>query len=181
MEKEIRVFDTANNVLKVKGIRFELYEVGSGTLLDTQNSDDLNPGAGGSNEWGVKLTFSPIAGPLEVYTTDPNHRYPGNTIRNLEGQNDNRIDIDLSKVPATTGGQGAPLSSTDPAAVTRWVQSAPKWDHDEKLAVLNFVFNYLRLRVQRDIAPKKDKLDLLVTNWKEALAKLDIDLPGDDK
>ena len=29
MEKEIRIFDTHNRVLMVKGIRFELYEVGS--------------------------------------------------------------------------------------------------------------------------------------------------------
>jgi hypothetical protein len=174
VEKEIRIFDTGNRVLKAKGIRFELYEVGSGALLDTQNSDDLNPGGGGSNDWGVKLTFSPNNGPLEVYTTDPNHRYPGNTIRSLEGQSDNRIDIDLSMVPATTGGQATPLSSIDPADIRHWVQSAPKWDDEEKLAVLNFVFNYMRLRVQRDLAPKKDALDRLVTNWKQGLAKLGI-------
>jgi hypothetical protein len=82
MEKEIRIFDTTNAVLKVKGIRFELYDVGSGTVLDTQNSDDLNPTSGGSNEWGVKLNFSPSVGPLEIYTSDPSHR-SGNTIRRL--------------------------------------------------------------------------------------------------
>jgi hypothetical protein len=176
VEKEIRIFDTANRVLKIKGIRFELYELVSGTLLDAKNSDDLNPGGSGSNDWGVKLTFSPTAGPLEVYTTDPNHRYPGNTIRSLEGQNNNRIDIDLSKVPATTGGQ-PPLSSTDPVDIGHWVQSSPKWDQDEKLAVLNFVFNYMRLRVQRDLAPKKHALDRLVKDWKQGLAKLGIEIP----
>ena len=137
-----------------------------------RNSDDLNPGGGGSNDWGVKLTFSPITGPLEVYTTDPNHRYPGNTIRSLEGQNDNRIDIDLSKVPATTGGQATTLSSNDPADISQWVQAAPKWDDEEKQAVLNFVFNFLRLRVQRDLVAKTEALDSLVSNWKQALAKL---------
>lgn len=177
MEKEIRIFDTGNKVLKVKGIRFELYEVGSGLLVDTQNSDDLNPGGAGSNDWGVKLTFTPRSGPLEVYTTDPNHRYPGNTIRSLEGQNDNRIDIDLSKVPATTGGQPTSLSSTDPADVSQWVQSAPKWDHDEKIAVFSFVLNYMYLRVQRNLAPKKDALDRLLKNWEHALANLGIKIP----
>jgi hypothetical protein len=176
VEKEIRIFDTHNRVLKVSGIRFELYEVGSGTLLDTQDSDDLNPGVGGSNDWGVKLTFSPRTGPLEVYTTDPNHRYPGNTIRSLEGQSDNRIDIDLSKVPAMAGGQATTLSSNDPADISRWVQAAPKWDDEEKRAVLNFVFNFLRLRVQRDLVPKSEALDSLVTNWKQALAKLRIEI-----
>jgi hypothetical protein len=174
VKKEIRIFDTRNNVLKVKGIRFELYEVGSGTLLSTQNSDDLAPW-GGSNDWGVKLTFSPRPGPLEVYTTDPNHRYPGNTIRNLEGQNDNRIDIDLYSVPATAGGQSTMLSSTDPADITRWVGSASKWDYDEKLAVLNFIFNFMRLRVQRDIT-HSSALDKLVANWNDGLLKLGVNM-----
>lgn len=43
MEKEIRIFDYTNTVLKVKGIRFDLLDVSSGVLIDTQNSDDLNP------------------------------------------------------------------------------------------------------------------------------------------
>jgi hypothetical protein len=176
VEKEIRIFDTANRVLKVKGIRFELYDVGSGTLLDTQNSGDLNPRRRGSNAWGVKLAFLPISGPLEVYTTDPNHRYPGNVIRSLEGQNDNRIDIDLSKVPATTGGQATPLSSTDPTQIVQWVQSASKWDKDEQRSVLNFVINYMLLRVQRDLAPKKQELNRLVINWKQGLAKIGIEI-----
>jgi hypothetical protein len=81
MEKEIRIFDSSNRVLKVKGIRFDLLEVNSGALIDTKNSDDLNPIAGGSNDWGVKLSFSTRSGPLEVYTSDPNYRYPGNTIQ----------------------------------------------------------------------------------------------------
>jgi hypothetical protein len=179
MEKEIRIFDTTNAVLKVKGIRFELYDVGSGTVLDTQNSDDLNPTSGGSNVWGVKLNFSPSVGPLEIYTSDPSHRYPGNTIRSLEGQNDNRIDIDLSKVSATTGGQGAPLSSTNPTAVTAWVQSAPKWSDDEKLAVSNFIFNHMRLLAQRDFVKMKDDLDRLVKNWEKELERLGVQITRD--
>jgi hypothetical protein len=181
MDKEIRIFDTSNNVLKVKGIRFELHDVGYGTVLDVQNSDDLNPASGGSNEWGVKLTFSPSAGPLDVYTTDPNHQYPGNTIRNLEGKNDNRVDIDLLKVPATAGGQGGPLTVTDPAAVTAWVQSAPKWADNEKLAVLNFIFNYVRLLAQRDFVKGKGELERLAKDWEMELKRLGVQLPPPTK
>jgi hypothetical protein len=63
MEKEIRIFDSSNAVLRVKGIRFDLLEVSSGMLIDAQNSDDLNKAAGGSNDWGVKLNFNPCSGP----------------------------------------------------------------------------------------------------------------------
>lgn len=46
MVKEIRIYDTSNQVLKVKGIRFELFDAVSGTLLATDVSGDLNPGVG---------------------------------------------------------------------------------------------------------------------------------------
>src|SRR5437764_10150938 len=142
MEKEIRIFDDTNTVLKVKGIRFDLLEVNSGVLVYTQNSDDLNPPVtGSSNEWGVKLSFTAKSGPLEVYTTDPNFRYPGNTIQSLEGQNDNRIDIDLLPIPLTTGGQGTILTTSSPTVIAAWVQSGLHWESLEKRAVLNLVFN----------------------------------------
>ena len=117
-KRKYKISDDTNAVLKVGGIRFDLLEVSSGVLIDTQNSKDLNPPlTGSSNEWGVKLSFTAKAGPLEVYTTDPNYRYPGNTIQSLEGQNDNRIDIDLLKVPVTTGGQGTILTTSNPTAI----------------------------------------------------------------
>jgi hypothetical protein len=177
MEKEIRIFDASNRVLKVKGIRFDLLEVNSGTLVDTKNSDDLNPIAGGSNDWGVKLSFSARSGPLEVYTSDPNYRYPGNTIQSLEGQNDNRIDIDLLQVPVTAGGQGSILSTTDPRAICHWVESAPKWDRLERRAVLNLVSNYMRLLAYREAAPKKDELTRISQDWEQVLKRLGIEIP----
>ena len=177
MEKEIRIFDLNNRVLKVKGIRFDLLEVSSGAMIATQNSDDLNPGAGGSNDWGVKLNCSAQSGPVEVYTSDPNYRYPGKTIRSLEGKNDNRIDIDLEPIPATTGGQDTVLSTTDPQAISQWVESAEKWDSQEKHAVLNLIFNYIRLVVYREAAPKKADLIRIADNWERALKKLGIEIP----
>jgi hypothetical protein len=179
MEKEIRIFDAKNRVLKVKGIRFDLLEVSSGTLIDTKNSDDLNPIFGGSNDWGVKLSFSPQSGPLEVYTSDPNHRYPGNTIQSLEGQNDNRIDIALLPVPVTPGGQDSILSTTDPTAIGRWVESAPKWDNLERRAVLNLISNYTRLLAYREEAPKKKELTLIAHDWEYVLKSLGIEIPFD--
>jgi hypothetical protein len=177
MEKEIRVFDASNRVLKVKGIRFDLLEVNSGTLIDTKNSDDLNPIPGGSNEWGVKLSFSARSGPLEVYTSDPNYRYPGNTIQSLEGQKDNRIDIDLLQVPVTAGGQGSILSTTDPTAIWQWVKAAPKWDSLERRAILNLISNYLRLLAYREAAPEKDELTRIAQDWEKVLKRLRIEIP----
>jgi len=175
MEKEIRIFDSSNKVLKVKGIRFRLLEVNTGTLLDYKDSDDLKPGApGGSNEWGVKLSFSPKSGPLEVFTNDPTHRYPGNTIQSLEGQNNNRIDVDLSKVPATSGGQGGPISTTNPKAFSHWVASATKWSPDEKRAVVNLVSNYTRLIGYREVATNKDELNKIAEEWETVLKNLGI-------
>lgn len=175
MEKEIRIFDTSNQVLKVRGIRFELFDVANGALLWSDNSHDLNPGPGGtvSNDWGVRLTFSAGNHPLEVYTSDPNLRYPGNTIQSLEGRQTDRIDIDLQKVPANLGGQSHNLSSAQPRAIVNWVQDAPKWNDEDKRAVLNLVFNYLRV-----IVPQLEKISTeyqeLRTNWADTLSKLGI-------
>ncbi len=180
MEKEIRIFDDKNAVLKVSGIRFDLLDVGSGLLIDTQNSRDLNPPvpptAAGSNEWGVKLNFSAQAGPVEVCTTDPNYRYPGNIIQSLEGQNDNTINIDLLRIPATVGGQGNTLTDTDPAVIASWV-SASKWDRTERRAVLNLISNYMRLKAFGELAPKKEAIGKIVGEWRAVLHKLGIDIP----
>jgi hypothetical protein len=174
VEKEVRIFDTKNSVLTVKGIRFELFNVRSGALLAAQNSDDLNPAAPGSNEWGVKLSFSPNSGPLDVHTSDPNHAYPGNTIRNLEGQNTNRIDIDLCAVPASVGGQGANFTLLTPVRVGRWVAAAPNWTEDEKIGVLNLIFNFARLAAQRELMEHKTHIDELLLNWTKELEKLGV-------
>jgi hypothetical protein len=176
MEKELRIFDANNQVLKAPGIRFDLLEVSSGTLIDTQISANLNPASSGSNDWGVKLKFSPRSGPLEVYTSDPTYRYPGNTIQSLEGQNNNRIDIDLLQVPVTTGGQGTWLSSTDPKVISHWVSSATQWKPLEKRAVLNLVSNYLRLLAYREAAEKKDEMTRIAHDWEVALKNLKIEI-----
>jgi len=45
--KDVYLYDDSNNVLQVKGIQVELYDRRTGTLLDKQFSDDLNPPGGG--------------------------------------------------------------------------------------------------------------------------------------
>jgi hypothetical protein len=169
-EKEIRIFDTSNAVLKVTGIRFELFNAATGALIAIDNSRDLNPG---SNEWGVKLPFAAGSDPLEVYTTDPTYSYPGNAIVSLEGNQTDRIDIDLHKIPAGRGGQATPLTSSSPLVVSGWIRRAPEWSKDEKLAVVNLVLNYMRLVAEIDQLPES-KMYNVAKNWEEALRRLGI-------
>jgi hypothetical protein len=172
MQKEIRIFDASNNVLKVSGIIFELFDVATGKLVGNDTSKDLNPP---HDEWGVKLIFSPAsAGAFEVYTNDPTYKYPGNVIESLEGANSNRIDIDLVAVPAHTGGQG-PLSGTATVIeVLNWIQSAPNWKVGEKRAVRNLFLNYIKLIMNFDGPPEKTALGKVVQNWQEAMRRLKI-------
>ena len=169
-QKEIRIFDTSNAVLKVPGIHFELFDAATGTLLATDISRDLNPG---SDDWGVKLIFAGGSDHLEIYTTDPIYRYPGHAILSLEGKQSDRIDIDLQKIPTGSGGQATSLTSASPLAVSRWIRQAPEWSRDEKLAVRNLVLNYMRLVAEIDELPGS-KMQNVAKNWEEALSRLGI-------
>jgi hypothetical protein len=172
MEKEIRIFDTSNNVLKVSGIGFELFDVGTGTRVTSAASQDLNPP---HNEWGVKLVFSTSsAGPFEVYTNDPTYKYPGNVIESLEGANTNRIDIDLQAVPAHAGGQGSPSTAPTVIDILNWIQAAPKWTKFEKRAVRNLFLNYIKLVDSANGHPEKTAFADVAHNWEKAMAQLGI-------
>jgi hypothetical protein len=172
MEKEIRIFDTSNNVLKVSGIVFELFDVGTGTRITSVGSLDLNPP---HDEWGVKLAFSSSSsGPFEVYTNDPTYKYPGNVIESLEGVNTNRIDIDLQAVPAHAGGQGPPTTAPTVNEVLHWIQAAPKWTESEKRAVRNLFLNYIKLVANTQLPLEKTAFADVARNWREALSRLGI-------
>jgi hypothetical protein len=171
MDKEIRIFDTSNKVLKVSGIKFELFEVGTGRLLSNDTSRDLNPP---HDEWGVKLTFSSSSGPFQVYTNDPSYRYPGNVIENLEGANSNRIDIDLEAVPVHGSGQQSPPDTADVVDVLNWIQAAPNWSGQEKRAVRRLFLNFVKLLADTGGKPEKTKLAEVADNWATALHKLQI-------
>ncbi len=172
MEKEIRIFDTTNTVLKVSGIIFELFDVATGTLITNDTSKDLNPP---HEEWGVKLKFSTSSsGPFEVYTNDPTYKYPGNVIESLEGANTNRIDIDLSPVPTHPAGQGALSGGPSVMEVLNWIDAAPEWKPGEKRAVRNLFLNYVKLVANSNGTPEKTSLARVAKNWQTALAKLHI-------
>lgn len=176
--KEVYLFDNANNPLQVKGIRVELFDALSGKLLDAQNSDDLNPKWGGapSNEWGVKLNFSaPHGNPLDIYMTDPNYSYPGNTARNLYGGASDRINIDLLQLPSGGGGQQHALNQANPKLISSWVDAGWRWNEYEKEAVDNLIFNYLTVFVSRlDRLQSLRSLREVARNWEEAMVRLRI-------
>jgi hypothetical protein len=168
MEKEIRIFDTSNNVLNVSGIGFELFDVGTGTRITSAASTDLNPPH-------IKLVFSTsYPGPFEVYTNDPTYKYPGNVIESLEGANTNRIDIDLQAVPAHASGQGSPSTAPTVMEVLNWIQAAPKWTEFEKRAVRNLFLNYIKLVAGANGPPEKTQFADVVHNWQKAMSQLGI-------
>lgn len=172
--KDVYLFNESNDPLQVKGIRIELFDATTGTLLDAQNSEDLNPGPMPSNEWGVRLTFTAGTNPLDIYITDPTYCYPGNTIRNLNGQLHDRIWIDLLQLPTGPGGQTPPTSVT-PSSLSSWVKQGWQWSTRGKKAVGNLIFNYISVIVPRidDLQKLKDLYDV-AQNWEEAMSRLGI-------
>jgi len=178
MAKEVYLFDNANNPLQVAGIRVELFDASTGKLLDAKLSQDLNPIWGGppSKEWGVRLNFSvPYGTPLDIYITDPKHTYPGNTARNLYGGASDRINLDLLKLPAGSGGQQSALTSATPRSISRWVDEGWRWNKDEKEAVLNLIFNYITVIGSRaDQLPNRRNLREVAENWGEAMLNLKV-------
>lgn len=173
--KDLYLFDSSNNPLRVQGIVLKLFDAHNGTLLDSKLSDNYNPRNPHSNEWGAVLSFTACGNPVEVYVTDPNFRYPGNTIHYLNGQVSDRIDIDLEAVPTGHGGQLGLPQTAAPRAIRNWIQSAPNWTDKEKLAVWTLVSNYCRV-----IMPRADRLSSLTDlaevakNWEEALDRIGI-------
>jgi hypothetical protein len=172
MEKEIRIFDTSNGILKITGITFELFDVAAGTLIANDTSRDLNPP---NDEWGVKLAFpTSFPGPFQVYTNDPTYKYPGNVIESLEGANTNRIDIDLLALPVHSGGQGPLPDAPTVIDTLNWIRAAPNWTGDDKRATSNLLLNYLKLVTNADGKPEKTEFAKVAQNWQTALTLLGI-------
>jgi hypothetical protein len=176
--KEVQLFDASSNPLKVKAIRIELFDAITCFLLAVGNSDNLTPAVGSASiNWGARLSFKASANPLDIYVTDKNYRYPGNTVRYLNGKTEDRIDIDLLALPTTPSGHSSsPLIAT-PSRLSRWVEDAPLWTDGEKRAVRNLIFNYMTVIVARRAEnpdPPADFRDM-ATNWEEALRRVGID------
>jgi hypothetical protein len=176
--KDVHLFDTSNNPLKVAGIRLELFDAVTCTLLDVQNSANLNPGAGASSSsWGVTLSFPSGGNPLDIYVIDPTYQYPGNTVRYLNGQTPHRIDLDLMKLPSTPSGNVLPSHTISAAGLSRWVGQPSNWTREEKRAVRSLIFNYIGVVVDRIVEHGQlpQALHDMAANWGDALRKLKID------
>jgi hypothetical protein len=162
--KEIRIFDVHNNVLAHAGIQFEMFNANTSVLVASDRSRDLNPPHG---HWGVELQFTACSDPFDAYVTDSNYEYPGNTIRNLEGKQTDRIDIDLLKLPPSGGGQASKFALNGSAqSLSEWIESGYQWNKDEKRAVSNLAFNYLASPL-----PKGSE-NPVMSNWEGALRRL---------
>lgn len=175
--KDVYLFDNTNNPLQVQGIQVELFDAVTGQKLDSDLSKDLNPSPSGwpSNEWGVQLTFTAGTNPLDILITDPRFNYPGNTVRNLYGKQDDRIDIDLLKLPRTPGGQGS-LTSTTAISLVEWIKRGERWSPEDKRAVLNLIGNYISAIVPHlDRLPTLSGLQAVAHNWEQALSGIGID------
>lgn len=176
--KEVHLFDSSNAPLLVAGIRIELFDANTGTLLDVQNSVNLSPGnTGPSASWGAVLTFHAIANPLDLYISDPTYQYPGNTVRSLNGALPDRIDLDLLKMPSTPGNRSGLSEGMTAAGLARWVAREKKWTTEEKRAVQNLIFNYISIVVARviEFGYLPAELSGVAQNWGESLRMIGID------
>src|SRR5205823_4682411 len=113
----------------------------------------------------------------DIYVTDPTYRYPGNTVRYLNGETEDRLDIDLLKQPTTPSGQSSPPPTMTPAGLSLWVERAPNWTAEEKRAVRNLIFNYMNVIVARvaEYQGLPSNLRDVAANWEEALRHVGID------
>jgi hypothetical protein len=175
-DKTILLYDAKNAPLKVRGIQVELFDAISGTLLQAQTSDNLDPTSGPSSvEWGVILTFSTGTRPLDILITDPKYRYPGNTVRYLNGDLQDRVFIDLLALPAAVPTQTAPPRSSKPQDLVAWVDGHAQWNEEQRDAVLNLAFNYMRVVVAgKEKMSQSKELGEVARNWEEALERLGI-------
>jgi hypothetical protein len=179
--KVIVLYDDFNNPLKVHGIRVELFDAIHGTLVSTDNSENLDSHLGSySDRWGVRLNFPSSNNPLDVYITDPTYKYPGNAVRYLNGQLQNDVRIDLLQQPTKHGGQPSAPKSGKIEEIINWIklggkQQGGNWNQKEQEAVLNLTTNYVSV-----ILPKIDQLITLTAlaavaeNWEAAMSQLKI-------
>ncbi|MFA5897549.1 MAG: hypothetical protein WC829_00410 [Hyphomicrobium sp.] len=176
--KMILLYDASNKPLRVAGIRVELFDAAAGTYVagdDSQNLDPAKPDPQ-SNLWGVDLSFTVSTNPLDIMIKDPLYRYPGNTVRYLNGELQDLVYLDLVSLPTRAGGQASALQSGDAAEVIGWIEQGHHWEDSDKEAVFNLVFNYIRLVAARPlVVAGSAELQDTATNWETALRRVGID------
>jgi hypothetical protein len=175
--KTILLYDSTNKPLRIAGIRVELFDAAAGTYIaggDSKNLDQSKPDPS-SNEWGVNLSFVAGTNPLDIMIRDPLYRYPGNTVRYLNGELQDLVYIDLVSLPMHAGGQVQDLQSGDASVLIGWIEQGRDWGETDKEAVYNLVFNYIRLVATRPLAvATSPELGSTAKNWEAALRRLGI-------
>jgi len=178
-DKTILLYDSNNKPLRVAGIRVELFAATKTfAYIDGGDSGNLDPSTpdSSSDTWGVVLQFPPGTHPLDIMIKDPEYRYPGNTVRYLNGRLQDHVYLDLLGLPMYVGGQAMALQSGDASEVIGWIESGLAWNAADKEAVYNLVFNYIRLIAARPVAVAlSPQLQDTARNWEHALWQIDID------
>jgi hypothetical protein len=175
--KTILLYDATNKPLRVPGIRVELFDARTFAYIDGDDSRNLDPSTPdrSSSTWGVELQFPVGTNPLDIMIKDPLYRYPGNTVRYLNGELQDLVYLDLVALPKHAGGQRTALKSGDASEVIGWIERGLQWNDADKEAVYNLVFNYIRLVAARPeaVAISQEFQDA-ARNWESALQRIDI-------
>ncbi|MBZ5511298.1 MAG: hypothetical protein LAN70_09005 [Acidobacteriia bacterium] len=172
-DKKVYLYDSSNASLQVRGIRVELYDAMTKTYIDGADSDDLNPGHVPSNTWGVVLNFPSGTTPVDIYISDADYKYPGNTLRFLNGDLRDEVYMDLLQVPTGPGGQPPIAAPGSVPQINSWVSAAAEWSVQEKESVRNLIFNYALIVVpERDRLAQVEQFGALARNWETALKRI---------
>lgn len=176
--KTILLYDATNKPLRVPGIRVELFDARTTEYIEGADSRNLDPATPdrSSITWGVELRFPAGTNPLDIMIKDPLYRYPGNTVRYLNGELQDLVYLDLVGLPKQVGGQQTALKSGDASEVIGWVESGLNWNDSDKEAVYNLVFNYIRLVAARPSAVANSmEFKDTAKNWESAMEMIEID------
>jgi hypothetical protein len=171
-DKKICLYDSSNTPLQVAGIRVELYDASTKAYIDGDDSDDLNMAAHPSDTWGVVLKFPSGATPVDIYISDPTYKYPGNTMRYLNGDLRDDVLMDLMQLPAGPGGQQPPPSPATVPQINAWVDGGNDWTHEEREAVRNLIFNFGRALAPGAEDSPSTHFDELKGNWETAMKRV---------
>lgn len=174
--KKVLLFDDNNNPLKIAGISIELFDNLAGTLLASGLSVNLNPAAGNASiEWGTSLNFPSCPNAVDIYINDANFEYPGNTLKSLNGSQNDDIDLDLLKIASSPLTATLPLTATPHQIVTA-IGAEENWSPSEKQAAINLLSNYTALLYENIAATKEmpEELKIIFNQWQFALANLGI-------
>jgi hypothetical protein len=172
-DKKVILYDSSNSPLQIAGIRVELYDASSKAYVDGDDSDDLNPASRPSDQWGVVLNFGSGATPVDIYVSDPTYKYPGNTLRYLNGDLADEVLMDLMQLPSGPGGQPSITTRPSVPEINTWVDSGAEWTNEEREAVRNLIFNFAQSFTGGEKPGSiSTNFSALRSNWESALRRV---------